>query len=173
MIIYRNIVEFPEPSSNYIITLMAFNAAGEGPPAYDSAITREEQGMIHCHHHGYLNYYCHRHHQNHQHCRLHRYHHHKKPHLFYWCTHKFSLRAFRANHSTCWFESHRALLLDHPPHVDRHWTREESTSQRQPLLYDQVSVTRNDILKHVRCFFMTAVDLNLESLNEIINLYVR
>ena len=43
-IIYRNLVEFPEPSSNYIITLMAYNAAGEGPPAYESAITREEQG---------------------------------------------------------------------------------------------------------------------------------
>lgn len=39
---------FPEPSSHYVISLKAFNNAGEGVPLYESAVTRSLTGMVAC-----------------------------------------------------------------------------------------------------------------------------
>lgn len=36
----------PEPSSHYVISLKAFNNAGEGVPLYESAVTRSLTGMV-------------------------------------------------------------------------------------------------------------------------------
>lgn len=40
----RNFVS--EPSSEYVISLKAFNAAGEGNPVYETTITREETSKL-------------------------------------------------------------------------------------------------------------------------------
>lgn len=37
-------VVFAEPSSHYVISLKAFNNAGEGVPLYESAVTRSMTG---------------------------------------------------------------------------------------------------------------------------------
>lgn len=39
------ILTFSEPSSHYVISLKAFNNAGEGVPLYESAVTRSLTGM--------------------------------------------------------------------------------------------------------------------------------
>lgn len=39
------ILSFSEPSSHYVISLKAFNNAGEGVPLYESAVTRSLTGM--------------------------------------------------------------------------------------------------------------------------------
>lgn len=36
---------FSEPSSHYVISLKAFNNAGEGVPLYESAVTRSMSGV--------------------------------------------------------------------------------------------------------------------------------
>lgn len=38
-----------EPSSHYVISLKAFNNAGEGVPLYESAVTRSLTGKSHTH----------------------------------------------------------------------------------------------------------------------------
>lgn len=39
-----------EPSSHYVISLKAFNNAGEGVPLYESAVTRSLTGTAHTSH---------------------------------------------------------------------------------------------------------------------------
>lgn len=40
-----NVCVFSEPSSHYVISLKAFNNAGEGVPLYESAVTRSMSGV--------------------------------------------------------------------------------------------------------------------------------